>query len=310
MTVLVISTPDDVHAQAVCAELTRRGVRSVIYDMATAVTTTLHATVGPEPLRARVGSVDLDDVRTVWLRRAAVVRVQPGPAAAFVARETLTCLMSLAASLADRRWVNPLGAALRTDGGAGKLSQLEVARAVGLAIPRTLATNSPDEARAFVASCSGGAVYKPFEAPHLEDKRVIFCRAVDGTHDFAQVAVAPCLFQERVAKRVDVRAIVVGDRVLAAEIHSQEHPDSAVDFRRRYALGTTRYGVHLLPPAVEAQVHEVHRRLGLVFGACDLIHAPDGRYVWLETNQMGQWLWLEEQVGLRLVEAVADLLMA
>ena len=35
-------------------------------------------------------------------------------------------------------------------------------------------------------------------------------------------------------------------------------------------------------------------RLGLVFGCLDLVVTPEGEHVFLEVNEMGQFLWLEE----------------
>lgn len=311
MTVLIVAPPDDVHSNVVAACLERRAVRVARLDTGAVLASSLHATISNgERLRARLGDLDLDDVRAIWLRRYGMIRASVDPQAApFVVREAQSFLLTIAAALKDRRWVNPVGAAFATDGGSGKLSQLEVARACGLDVPETLATNSPDEARAFVEAHPEGAIYKPFESPHLEDKRVIFTRRILATDDLSGVARAPCIFQALVPKRCDLRGLVVGDRVWCAEIHSQAHPDSEIDFRRRYALGEIRYAAHALPAAVEARVLEWHARLGLVLGAFDLIHTPDGRYVALESNQAGAFLWLQQQLPeLRLVEAVADLL--
>lgn len=36
------------------------------------------------------------------------------------------------------------------------------------------------------------------------------------------------------------------------------------------------------------------RRMGLVFGALDFIVTPEGDYVFLEVNEQGQFLWIEE----------------
>jgi hypothetical protein len=307
--ILVVSTADDPHAAAVLAVLRARGTPSVLLDAADALEQPLSATVGLAPLRAGVGDVALDDVETVWLRRFTAPRTAlEGAPGVFAQREATSLLLSLAAALRDRRWANPLSSALATDGGYGKLSQLEAARRVGLEVPETLATNQPGEARAFVAEHQD-VVYKPFESPHLADKRVIFCRRVAPDDPLEQVLLAPCIFQRRVEKRCDVRGLVLGDRVLAAEIHSQAHPDSATDFRRAYRLGETHYAEHVLPPDVAARLVALHRALGLAMGAFDLVQRPDGGYVFLETNQQGQYLWLQDQVpSLRLTEAVADLL--
>ena len=51
------------------------------------------------------------------------------------------------------------------------------------------------------------------------------------------------------------------------------------------------------------------RRLGLAYGAIDLVLTPDGRYVFLEINPNGQYLWIEQLTGLPISEAIAEWLM-
>jgi hypothetical protein len=51
-----------------------------------------------------------------------------------------------------------------------------------------------------------------------------------------------------------------------------------------------------LPEEVAARCREMMRRLGLVFGCFDFIVTPAGDYVFLEVNEMGQFLWLEESL--------------
>jgi len=123
------------------------------------------------------------------------------------------------------------------------------------------------------------------------------------------VSFAPCIFQELVPKKVELRVTVIGEKVFATEIHSQVHAKSSVDFRAHYDLGRTPYFAHTLPRAVAQKILAVNADLGLVFGAYDLILTPDGRYVFLEVNQQGQFLWLEEQTGQPLLENFCSLLI-
>jgi hypothetical protein len=41
-----------------------------------------------------------------------------------------------------------------------------------------------------------------------------------------------------------------------------------------------------------------------------MILTPDGRYVFLEINPSGQYLWIEDNTGLPISSAICDLLMA
>ena len=40
-----------------------------------------------------------------------------------------------------------------------------------------------------------------------------------------------------------------------------------------------------------------------------MIVTPDGRYVFVEINPNGQYLWIEHQTGLPISEAICDLLL-
>jgi hypothetical protein len=42
-----------------------------------------------------------------------------------------------------------------------------------------------------------------------------------------------------------------------------------------------------------------------VYGAYDFIVTPDNRYVFVEVNPSGQWLWIEDLAGCPISEAVA-----
>ncbi|MNC96757.1 hypothetical protein D3C83_142150 [compost metagenome] len=50
-----------------------------------------------------------------------------------------------------------------------------------------------------------------------------------------------------------------------------------------------------------------HFRLN--YGAIDLILTPEGRYVFLEINPVGEFFWLESYPGLPISAAIADVLL-
>jgi D-alanine-D-alanine ligase-like ATP-grasp enzyme len=47
-------------------------------------------------------------------------------------------------------------------------------------------------------------------------------------------------------------------------------------------------------------------RLSLTYGAIDLVLTPDGRYVFLEINPNGQWLWIDEMLSLGISHSIAE----
>lgn len=180
--------------------------------------------------------------------------------------------------------------------GAGKLLQLHHARALGLRVPDTLATNDPRLADEFVAGRP--CIYKTFGG-----SKGVFTSRVSTP--LRGVELAPCMFQELIPKAMDIRAVVIGDRVLAVEIHSDPR---GTDFRLDYSVP---HAAHWLPVDVESRIIRLLARLGLVFGCADLILTPEGEYVFLEVNQQGQWLWLDGRVpGLRITDRVCEFLTA
>jgi glutathione synthase/RimK-type ligase-like ATP-grasp enzyme len=317
--ILIISGPGDVHTEVVERRLRERGAEVAVLDLGDlpAVATASAWVDRRSPLRARVSAIDLEKVRSIWFRRP---RLPQGDAdldpedQAFARDEALSLLLGLARVLDDRFWVNPPLAALATDAGRGKLAQLELARRAGLAIPRTLATNDPEAARDFVRSCPGGAIYKPFRTPlrrEGETVSAVFTNRLDerSIGKLDQVRHAPCIFQELVEKQLELRVTVIGKKVFACEIHSQAEERSRVDFRRTADPRGTLHRVHELPEAVARSLVALDEALGLVFGAVDMILTPAGEYVFLENNQQGQFLWLEELAGQPLLEPFCEMLI-
>lgn len=325
--ILVISDAADAHTRLVMQRLAELGApcaRYSVHELPHKSQISAHlSNDGPArvQIRRELGDLDLDQVRTVWCRRLSSTWPDPALSAEdreFSAGEARSMLFGLSTVLADRFWVNPFGVAFANDRGNGKVAQLEAARQVGLAIPRTLATNDPAAARAFLSELTAGAIYKPFNPPTRNVGEIgepprwatVFTNKLDDAAlaNLDGVAVAPCLFQELVPKRLELRVIAIGHRVFATEIHSQVNEASAIDFRRHYALGETPYAAHELPAEISERCLELNRRLGLVYGAMDFVLTPDGRYVFLEVNQQGQFLWLEQMTGQPLLEHFCKML--
>jgi hypothetical protein len=65
-----------------------------------------------------------------------------------------------------------------------------------------------------------------------------------------------------------------------------------------------------LPPSIATCCIEVLKNLGIVFGCFDFIVTPQGAYVFLEVNEMGQFLFLEHYASLPLLEAFSEFLLS
>lgn len=193
--------------------------------------------------------------------------------------------------------------------------QQRLARELGLATPRTLMTNDPAAARAFVASCPDGAIAKMLSAFAILDEggeeQVVFTTALDPEHleRLDGLRFAPMVFQEKIHKALELRITVIGDRMFTAAVDSKRERGAEVDWRERGVALLGSWTPYVLPPEVERALGRYMERIGMQYSAIDMLVEPDGRHVFLEANPAGECFWLEHFAPhFPLTEAIADVL--
>lgn len=321
--ILILSAPDDTHSEAVERILTRRGVPFIHWNQAgfperDTVTLRYDAT-GLRPPALVIGGepIDLAQVSATYVRRHAhpdIRRPSGDPKARIYVEAEARAFLSATAESLDCRWVPGPVRSLHWAG--DKSWQLRLAPQLGFEIPPTLISNDPSELLEFYREHNGKLVCKALHFPHFPaadgDDRWIFTTQLVTPRDagYAEsVRYCPAIFQAYVPKQLELRVTVVGERVFACEIHSQETERTRYDWRR-YDLEHTPHRVHELPPEITERCVRIVRELGVCYGAMDLVLTPDGRYVFLEVNPMGQYLWIEKLTGMPISEAICDLLQA
>lgn len=207
-------------------------------------------------------------------------------------------------------WVNPIQSRARA---VSKPIQLQEAITSGLTIPDTLCSNDPREIRRFLGNNAGHTVYKGFRFTrwNRDDGKAILFTSEIGVDDLPRdevLRLAPGIFQRKVNKSYELRVTFMGDYACAAKLLSQEHSEAELDWR---AVGK-KVGVvgGELPEDIYNACRLLMRRLGIVFGCFDFAVTPRGEHIFLEVNEMGQFLWLEEiNPDLPLLEAFCQLLI-
>lgn len=257
---------------------------------------------------------DLSDLSAVWYRRLNVGAMIPATMAAELRTaavlESRTTVLGFIASIEAFH----LDQIRRVHHANNKQLQLQVARSLGLETPRTLITNSPAAVQAFANACEAGIITKMLSSFAIYEKgeeKVVFTNSVSrqDLEELDGLRYAPMTFQEKVPKMFELRVTIVGYQIFAAAIDSQSSERAIDDWRRDGVALLDAWQPYELPPAVEEKLLKLMDYFGLNYGAIDIIVTPDGRYVFLEINPAGEFFWLEQNPGLPISQALAELLL-
>jgi glutathione synthase/RimK-type ligase-like ATP-grasp enzyme len=305
-TVLIATEIDDLHADAVIRVLHERGAKVFRFHPEDVPTRCL-ITVTPSPsgidftIRNAHHAVSSYDVVAAWFRRPGQVKpAEHSPDVDEYVRLQASDAVRAVYSALEGRWLSSPDAIRVAE---DKMTQLRRAAEWGLRVPHTCMSNDPEEVRKFNDRAGGSTVVKPsrVQGAYLDGGfRFPLAARWDGAASDVSIAAAPSIFQEVIEKVIEVRAVVIGDRVFAAEVPATEDIDV-----RAHDIDET-YRRHELPPEVADKLRDLTHGFGVRFASADLVVTPAGEYVFLDLNPNGQWLWLETQAGLPLTDAVVD----
>jgi hypothetical protein len=324
MTILLLGFPNDVHLHAVRWALDRIGAdHQLLYtpDLPQLLRTSVRLGGCSAP-RAFFRCGDergaTGDYDAVWFRRSGLAMRPPGMVDAdwtIAERECDHQIRILRHHLAPKAyWVNDIEARERA---LLKSPQLEAARAVGLATPETLFSNDPAEIRRFHAEHrTAGVVFKLVYQSHWHaqasgERHALYTTQLRGEdlRDDAALSSCPAIYQRKLEKRYELRVTCMDEVCFAARLDSQSRESTRMDWRADFSRPLVPSRVEL-PPAVAQRCIALLRRMGLAFGCIDLVVTPEGEHVFLEVNEMGQFLFIEErEPALPLLRAFATLLV-
>lgn len=264
-------------------------------------------------------SVDLSDIRAVWLRKPAQFSfIDPDLSEqelAFAEEETEHSLMGLLFSL-KCFWVSH---PMHLRAAMWKIEQLQRAISCGFLIPETLTTNVPSKTHQLAAKSTTGIIFKALSSSWLAADKVDLpdlCSAGLATtllseldlSDLSSVSKLPCHFQHYVEKDYELRVTVIGSKLFAVRIDSQQDERTQVDCRNMSA--EIRYSQYQLPEHWSEKILAFVQSYKLAYSALDFIVTPDGQLFFLENNPNGQFVYIEQLVPeLNLCQAMADLLV-
>jgi len=321
MFVLIITHSDDNESVARVAEaIARKGGHSIRFDTdrypSDVLLTAYYGARGEERLTLtnEGGEFDLREVTAIWHRRVNLGARLPAGLDKQLRHASLGEVSAAAHGMLASLKAFRMDHLHHIRHAENKQLQLQVARELGLDIPRTLTTNDPNAVRAFANSCEGGMVTKMLSSFAIYEKGkelVVFTNPVkpEDLEDLSGLSLCPATFQELLPKSLEIRVTVVGHRVMSASIDSQISARAIHDWRRDGLRMLEDWRAYQLPLEIEEKILRLMDYFSLNYGAIDIILTPDEKHVFLELNPCGEFFWLESCPGLTISDAIADLLL-
>lgn len=325
---LVVSIPGDFHSAAVSWCLRKLGVYHEVIipgDIPDYSKITLNISHGNcEGLikRSDGSLVSTRDVKAVWMRR---VGYPPAPQRCHegdvevVESSYRFHIDNLIAILSDQAIIVNSGA---TQHRANKKAlQLVVASRVGFTIPRTCISNAFEQVLDF-CKCNDATVFKMFYMRSWRADGQLLGAFTAEVGDLQEedrdgIELCPNIFQQKITYVSEIRLVVFGKYFYGLEMRKLEGDPSGLsdiidDSRLLLNYGRLSFRPATVPKDVIDKVRSYMSHFGLEYGAFDFLVSHRGDWTFLECNEAGQFLFLEEylpEIGLlnRFARWLADL---
>lgn len=195
---------------------------------------------------------------------------------------------------------------------ANKMLQLRWAEAIGLKVPEYLLTTERSELLDFQRQ-HGDIITKVIDAPifFLSEETALptFTTKVEREQILElPEQFSPSIFQKLVPKKCEIRSFFMDDTFYSMAIFSQRDDQTKVDFRKYNWKKPNRNIPFRLPAELEHQLRKLMQKLDMYSGSFDIILTPDGEYVFLEVNPVGQFGMVSIPCNYYLEKKIAEFL--
>ena len=306
--ILVLTAQRDPSSDLVMGWIERLGARALRLNVEEGLPDLDLALGGPSRLRLGDGrTLDLAAIRACWLRRE-FPDLSVDPEIPTALWPGLFEEWSAARALLMRRLgERPCLGATRVSETERKLMDLEIARKLGFAVPKSLVCTRREAVLAFLER-HPRAICKPLAeqgTARLGELLVVPGRVRRLSRAEAEALperIWPTLVQEELERSLDLRIFALDERMWAVAIPPGPDPDSR-----------TRAAGRLLPSRLsadtQARIAAFMAAKSLDTASIDLLRGPDGRDVFLECNPAGQFHFVGQTLGLPLERYVAEALL-
>ena len=311
--VLIVGDEEDPHIKGVCEILKNNLQEYLILNPYNPNNSSVSLEF--EPFKVIFGDstreIYSDDVGAIWWRFKPKMRFEEKTMdeveiEKFVTREWMGILSALEDFLEDKFWINPRSVDTKI---RNKPYQLSIASSSELKIPKGIITNNFAHVMD-LNSQHNPLIYKPLSYLIIPSDRLILYANLLSNEELVaasqNISRAPSIYQEYIEKDYELRITVIGEDIYPVKIYSQTNENTIIDWCKDQL--NLEYELVSLDPEFEESLRNLHNNFNLIYGAYDFIVTPEGEHVFLEVNPVGQWLWLEEELGLDISQSIADLL--
>ncbi len=258
--------------------------------------------------------LDLEKVKVVWYRRAGsrslptfdgVDNGLSEAIAHYLRGELKVAKTGILQQLADKKWLSKPQQTY-----INKLYALNIAKASGLSIPKSLVTTSKSSLQEFLKE-QQQVIVKSLETPFFyfdEDGWVMqYTHKLDAAflEQFPE-QLFPTLAQEYIEKEYELRIFYFFGQCYSMAIFSQRNAQTAIDFRQYDRETPNRVVPFRLPDDLAEKIKVFMEKAELDTGSLDMIRTREGKYVFLEVNPVGQFGMVSQPCNYFLEKKVAD----
>ena len=287
MNAVILGQKGGWHTESLAAALSRRGVDALCLPV-----TQLTATVAGRP-RLAVRGAPLDTLDVVFVRA-----IPSGSLEQVIYRMD-------ALRVLEEQGVRVVNSARSIERGVDKYYTAALLERAGLPTPRTVVTECFDDAMTAFDELGGDVVVKPLFGS--EGKGMVRVRDMDSAYRvFRALELGRYIYcvQEFVPHGLtDIRAFVVGDRVIAAMTrHGTHWKTNAAQGARSEALA--------LAPELEEMSLRAARAVGAEHAGVDILPCDAGGYSVIEVNTIPGWRALCAATGVDAAQEMVDHVLA
>jgi glutathione synthase/RimK-type ligase-like ATP-grasp enzyme len=297
MKIIVLAHPKDDHAAPVCWALEQAGYQTACWSGVSPAEQDQASLLMDDHPCITLGTHRLESDDVLWLRQPdPPADGPPGTKAAASPHSSFFDALAYMLENLPVRCINRYSASRLV---RNKAVQLRLAAGTGLKVPETLMANSPAAVREFFHRNPHQAICKAF-GTHVWQQQGSTDISVTETFcldreelpaDDEVFTYAPAIYQQMVRKQFDVRMVLMGERVYSFAVRTSAN---SLDWRHDAALKKVSVELIATPAEVESGILRFAAATGVCTGSLDFAVDRNGEWWFLEINEQGQFLWLDD----------------